>query len=1045
MNKYAFLLVTCMIAGPLHGAPAASNILEDSGVKGGLVVVVGCDAPELLTELGRHDGFLVHGLDSRSEHVQKAVETIEAAGLYGKVSVTRYSGGSLPYIDNLVNLLIVTNGQCSTEEIQRVLAPRGVAMVDGKKNVKAMPPGIDEWSHFMYDASGIGTGSDTVVTQPRSIQWKAGPEYSRSHENMSSVSAVVSSGGRVFSIMDEGPKASVYLPSRWFLSARDAFSGVELWKVPIRQWHASLLGLKSGPQQLPRRLVAVRDRVYVTLGIDAPVSELDAATGETLRTFEETAHAEELLCADGKLIVLANSESATRPYQGKTPKDRADFALMEKTLNLTGSQSVVLIDLSTGKKVWKTAPQPVVSTTLVADDGKVVCMHADQLTCVDMADGKRLWSKKAAAKAIRSQTAVNPTVLVHQGVVYTALGRKLTARDAATGKEMWSVPCAAAGYRAAATIFIINDLIWDIDTGGEPYRPGTDVTKINRYYVGYDLRSGKERKRLPISADHGYAIMHHRCHIPRGSGTNIITSFPGIEFFDVASGKATHDSWIRGACLYGFMPANGLLYTPPHPCACYMQGKLSGFWAVAGKRQTDDETPAMNRLEKGPAYGKVIDRQTTAGDWATYRGNTARTGFAKAAVPVKTKQLWNVDVGTGLSQCVIANGTLFVSTVDNHKVHALSADTGETLWQYTAGGRVDSAPTFCRGRVIFGSHDGYVYCLTADQGELVWRFQAAAADRRCVVYDQVESAWPVHGSVLIQDDVLWFCAGRSSYLNGGLSVYRLNPNTGAVLSRTRVDSLEPKDQQKPITSSMYARLDMEGAKNDILSCQGDHVFMRHWAFDFNGKSVKQDIDHLFSPTGFLDTTWFRRTYWIYGRIYVGGAQGWARTGNARPTGRILAIDDDRIYGFGRNWYPPSPGNSHQMYLAGEKEIFFAATRNNTADAVPPKNKRRKNKPTPKKSVLWSTPGDIQVRGMLLVGENREKHLFVAGAKGDWVISQDAYEGRQGNVLRVMSVKDGKTISEQPLPALPVFDGMSTAHGRLYLSLTNGHIVCLASE
>ncbi len=45
----------------------------------------------------------------------------------------------------------------------------------------------------------------------------------------------------------------------------------------------------------------------------------------------------------------------------------------------------------------------------------------------------------------------------------------------------------------------------------------------------------------------------------------------------------------------------------------------------------------------------------------------------------------------------------------------------------------------------------------------------------------------------------------------------------------------------------------------------------------------------------------------------------------------------------------------------------------------------------------------------------------------------------------MSIEDGKTISEQPLPALPVFDGMSTAHGRLYLSLTNGRIVCLGRE
>jgi hypothetical protein len=177
----------------------------------------------------------------------------------------------------------------------------------------------------MYDATGIGAGKDTTVSQPRSMQWKAGPEYSRSHENMSSVSAVVSAGGRVFSIMDEGPTTSIYLPSKWFLTARDAFSGVLLWKVPIPDWHARLLPLKSGPLQLPRRLAAHGDRVYATLGLDAPVSEVDAATGEVLRTFANTKHAEELLFIDNKLLVVTNSGKSTETFKGKTPENRKRF------------------------------------------------------------------------------------------------------------------------------------------------------------------------------------------------------------------------------------------------------------------------------------------------------------------------------------------------------------------------------------------------------------------------------------------------------------------------------------------------------------------------------------------------------------------------------------------------------------------------------------------------------------------------------------------------------------------------------------------------
>jgi len=1083
-------LVVCLLltSTQLHAATTASDILKDSGVRGGLVVVVGCEDFEVLIGLGREKGYLVHGLDTQSDRIERATAVLQAEGSCGRVSVARFDGRSLPYVDNLVNLLVMRDArwEIRDEEIMRVLVPGGVALIrDTSSGVqdpvscnshpatrishpvsqtagswtvlkKPVPPEIDEWTHHMYDASGIGAGRDTAVSQPRSIQWKAGPEYSRSHENMSSVSAVVSAGGRVFSIMDEGPTASIYLTPKWMLSARDAFSGVLLWEIPIREWHARLFPLKSGPLQLPRRLVAAGDRVYVTLGIDAPVSELDAATGEILRTFSDTEHAEELLHSNGKLLVVLSDGEPVKPYRGRTPASRDGLALDERTVNLASDRSVVLVDVQSGKTVWKTPPGPIVPLTIAADCGRVFFLRGNELVSADMSDGTDIWAEEVASKGVRFGTTASPTLLVHKDVVYVARQGTLTAWNAVTGEQMWSAPCATGGYKAPASIFILNDLIWDIDAGGEPYRPGSDLSKINRTYTGYDLRTGEVVKKLPVSSKHGYAIMHHRCHVPRASGKYIVTSFPGIEFFDVETGESTHDSWIRGACLYGFMPANGLIYTPPHPCACYTQGKLTGFWAVAGERNRSEVKSPADRLEEGPAFDTLqpsVSSLQPSTDWPTYRADAARSGTTSAAVPVNVKELWNADVGPNLSQCVIAAGKVFVATTEDHTVHALDADSGNRLWQFAAGGRVDSVPTFYQETILIGSRDGYVYCLTADKGELVWRFRAAAIDRRCVVYDQIESVWPVHGSVLVQNDVLWFCAGRSSFLDGGLLIYRLDPRTGRVLSTTTIDSLGDNDDQPPITPTIFARLDMEGAKNDVLSCDGNHVFMRHWAFDLKGKSVPQDIDHLFAPTGFLDTSWFRRTYWIYGRIYVSGAQGWARTGNIRPTGRIMSIDDDRLYGFGRDFYPPSPGNQHQMYLAGEQERFFAAARNSTAAVVPPSDAASKGKRAKRgkpargamEDVLWSTPGDLQVRGMVLAGEGDEKRLFVAGAKGDWVISQDAYEGKLGSVLRVISIDDGQIIAEHNLPGLPIFDGMSAARGRLYLSLDDGRVVCLGAK
>jgi len=1043
-------------AARAEGGPQGRRILQSAGVKGGLIVHLGCGDGKLTAALRINGRFLVHGLDTDRQDVHRARAHIRSLGAYGAVSVAQFDGRRLPYVDNLVNLLVADEpGEVTDEEVMRVLAPRGVVIAGGRRTVKKVPPQIDEWSHHMYDASGIGSGRDTAVCRPRSAQWKAGPEYGRSHENMSSVSAVVSAGGRVFAIMDEGPPASIYLPPRWFLSARDAFSGVLLWKVPISNWHANLFPLKSGPLQLPRRLVATKDRVYVTLSLDAPVSELDAATGKVLKTFTETAHAEEMLWSDGRLIVVCHVGSGVKPYRGRLPALRRGFTLDERTLELAGSRTVTLVEAATGRIAWKTKPGPVVPLTLAADGGRAFFLDGDQLACMEMTSGRTLWRRSVAARAVKTSTSHSPTLLVHGGVVYLALHRKLTARDVRTGDALWSAPCAAAGYRAPASIFIVNNLIWDVNTGGEPYRPGSDPKKINRKYVGYDLRTGAVRKELAVSADQGYGIMHHRCHVPRASGTNIITSFPGIELFDVTSGAVTHDSWIRGACAYGFMPANGLIYTPPHPCACYTQGKLTGFWAVAGARKRPDAGRRKSqRLRRGPAFAEKGADETPADQWPTYRRDPARSGTTRSAVGTTLAPLWSANVGGDLSQCVIAHGRLFTASADDHTLHALDATNGRSLWHFTAGGRIDSAPTVFRGTVIFGCRDGYVYCLSAKAGELAWRFRAAPTDERCVVYDQVESVWPVHGSVLVHDDVLWLCAGRSSFLDGGLWVHRLNPRTGEVLTTTRVDSLGPDNRQPAITSTMFARLDMEGAKNDVLSCDGKHVFMRHWAFDIGGKSIERTIDHLFSPTGLLDTSWFRRTYWIYGRVYVSGAQGWARTGNVRPTGRIMSLDEDRIYGFGRNFYPPSPGVGDQMYVKGEREVLFAAARDTPGRAAPPdagaRRRRRGAKPKASRSVarkayLWTAPGDIQVRGMVLAGQGKDSRLIVAGARGDWVTSEDAYQGKKGSVLRVISPADGTTLAEEDLPGLPVFDGMSAAEGRLYVAMTDGRVVCFGGQ
>ena len=81
--------------------------------------------------------------------------------------------------------------------------------------------------------------------------------------------------------------------------------------------------LKSGPTLLARRLVASKDRVYVTLGINAPVKVMDAATGEELHDLEGSGGADE--------VVLAGEHVYTVVNPGKGLAELAKFAPLQNT------------------------------------------------------------------------------------------------------------------------------------------------------------------------------------------------------------------------------------------------------------------------------------------------------------------------------------------------------------------------------------------------------------------------------------------------------------------------------------------------------------------------------------------------------------------------------------------------------------------------------------------------------------------------------------------------------------------------------------------
>jgi hypothetical protein len=395
---------------------------------------------------------------------------------------------------------------------------------------------------------------------------------------------------------------------------------------------------------------------------------------------------------------------------------------------------------------------------------------------------------------------------------------------------------------------------------------------------------------------------------------------------------------------------------------------------------------------------------------------------------------------------VVADGQLFVAQVDAHTVHALDAEDGRRIWTYTAGGRVDSPPTIWEGRVLFGSADGWVYCLRASDGALAWRFRAAPADRRIVSYGQVESAWPVPGSVLVHQGVAYCAAGRSSYLNGGIRLVRLDAKTGRELSETVIDHRDPQTGHQP--KGVVRGTNMPGALPDILSCDGQSVYLRHLRFDLKGQPQDPVVPHLYSTVGFLDDTWWHRTYWLLGASVATNYGGWPQAGNRVPAGRLLALDQSSVYGFGRNQYIH---HGAHVGIDGATIFHFRADRDSerrftqyqafAADRDDRQATGAKRSKTPPKKYRWTQQLPILARSLLLAGDT----LLVAGPP-DFFATEDprgSLEGTQGGSLVSVSAVDGKKLAEFPLESPPVFDGMAAAAGRLYMATTAGEVRCFS--
>jgi outer membrane protein assembly factor BamB len=412
-------------------------------------------------------------------------------------------------------------------------------------------------------------------------------------------------------------------------------------------------------------------------------------------------------------------------------------------------------------------------------------------------------------------------------------------------------------------------------------------------------------------------------------------------------------------------------------------------------------------LEKGPAFGggdrQIADSDDLRDQWPAFRHDNSRSGAVDTPVAATLKPVWKAELGGRLSAPTVAAGRLFVAQVDQHQVVCLDAHSGTRLWDFTVGARVDSPPTYHGGSVLFGARDGWLYCLDATSGRLAWRYHVAPCQRWMGAFGQLESAWPIHGSVLVQDDTVYCAAGRSSQLDGGIYLVGLDVASGRLKYATNLEG--PHYTVENVAENYNLPM---GALPDILVSDGKHIYMRSLAYspELEHVSGKPDLE---VSGGYLEDSYFKRTPWRMGK---------------GDYGRMLVHDKQSAY-YVRQFDSLQGLDPTVFFTPGQQGYLLFA--NNLS--------QRGNS--------WRTRVPVRIRAMVLA----QNQLLVAGPP-DQIDPQDplgAFEGRRGGQLWVFDTETGEVRAKHELDSPPVFNGTAAADQQLYLVDEQGQIICFGAD
>ncbi len=703
------------------------------------------------------------------------------------------------------------------------------------------------------------------------------------------------------------------------------------------------------------------------------------------------ASAERLYVAGAAQVLCLDALTGKQQFVLAAPSGADKLALTEASLFVQSSDRIAAADPKSGAPQWELAGKAFSGLVIAGERLLVLESHraADgnfqhDLVSLDAETGKRGWITDTRPQSTLSRLRIN---FASDGIVALQSHGFLHIYALEDGQHLWTKTTDARPGKTYVDErfvghFLKRGLVWMLAQNSPREFEGQNT------WVGLDPRTGAEKKRLTTSGRWPQTATPAKmgCQLLIASDRFIMIPRQAT-FIDFDSGEKLPFKFTRGGCGLGFVPANGLVYSHPHACGCFSEA-VRGFMAMHARPAPAAVGAGQARLTVGPAFAAATAPETTPDDWAMHRGDPDRGAYSPSRLSGDLVRKW--------------------STMIAPKRETRSARG----WRLRAGPALTAATIVGDTAYVADAEQGVVRAVDIETGKFRWSFVAAG---RVDSPPTITAGKCLFGS----HDGFVYCVRAS---DGQLCwKFRAAPTDRRIIAFGGVESSWPVAGTVLVQDGVaYAAA---GRAPDADG--GIHVF----ALDAERGKLRWE-------SRVRDDEYFGLCDYLVGSrngVYLSNTRFEPATGEQRPHD----VSTPHLQG-GKVGLLEASWTRHDLALRKEIQTW---TRGDVAgqllafgDGATVAYRAEQNVVKHEGECEWSHEfaAPSQVTALALT-RNR-----VAVGVGDR--RSDPLAGGRLNLLDRIT---GKSIRALDLPAEPVFDGLSIAHGKVFVATQDGQLHCFA--